>query len=205
VFLVGHLAEGLVAVDDGLGGSIDEGHPFCAAFEEVSVAFFAFAEGGVGVVEFGELGGDVVTGLEGFPDDVEVIGVGFDSWEGELVERFEEDFFLEGDGGDEDFPSFGGAGADEADDESAEGLGGDLEFAGVIEEERIGEDGLLDMEGERLDFVWEEVFGPATAEEVYGGMWGLFEGEAVFGVEVFEGDLGGLLPEVCFGGGVGEG
>lgn len=51
--LVGHLAEGLIAVDDGLGGAIDEGHAFCAAFEEVAVAFFAFAEGGVGVVEFG--------------------------------------------------------------------------------------------------------------------------------------------------------
>lgn len=82
---------------------------------------------------------------------------------------------------------------------------GDLEFSGVIEEERIGVDGLLDMEGEWLDFVWEEVFGAATAEEVYGGIGGLFQGEAIFGVKVFEGDLGSLLPEVGIWGGVGEG
>jgi hypothetical protein len=145
VALVGHVTEGLVAVDDALGGCIDEGHPFCAALEEVAVALFTFAEGGVGVVEFGELGGDVVTCLECFPYNVEVIRVSFDTGQGELVEGFEEDLFLERDCGEKGSPVIGVTGADEAKDEGSEGFGVDLQLAGVIEEEGIRLDGFPDV------------------------------------------------------------
>ncbi len=55
-----------------------------------------------------------------------------------------------------------------------------------------------------LEFVGQETFGPATAEEGYRVLLGLFDGEAVFRVEVFEGDLGGVLPEAGLRRGIGE-